>query len=167
MVKLIVSDVDGTLLPEGTAEINPEIYEVVLRLKERGIVFAVASGRQEKSIKSMFAPISNDIYFISNNGGCVTYRNSVLVCRTFKRKTAKDILDYVRRIKNAFYLVTTPEGDYTDCQDSEMMNWLQKGYRIYIDRICDVMGVADRMVKISAFVKERCGTGGKSGKGVF
>ena len=37
MIKLIASDIDGTLLPEGTDKINPEIFEVIRKLKEKGI----------------------------------------------------------------------------------------------------------------------------------
>lgn len=44
MIKLICSDIDGTLLPEGTAEINPEIFAVIRKLKEKDIIFAAASG---------------------------------------------------------------------------------------------------------------------------
>ena len=50
MIKLIASDVDGTLLPEGTADLNAELYDVILKLKEKGIVFAAASGRQGNSV---------------------------------------------------------------------------------------------------------------------
>ncbi len=46
MIKLIASDIDGTLVKDGTNVLNPEIYEVILKLKERGIQFAAASGRQ-------------------------------------------------------------------------------------------------------------------------
>ena len=44
MIKLICSDIDGTLLPEGTAEINPEIFDVIRKLKEKDIIFAAANG---------------------------------------------------------------------------------------------------------------------------
>ncbi len=30
MIKLIVSDIDGTLVPEGTHDIDPELYSVIL-----------------------------------------------------------------------------------------------------------------------------------------
>lgn len=159
MIKLIASDVDGTLLPEGTAELNPELYEVILKLKEKGIVFAAASGRQENSIRTVFAPIVDDIYLISNNGGYVTYQNQILVCRTFDREIAKEILTYIRKMENVFYLATSPDGDYTDCQDKEMLEWLKEGYRIHINRIDDVMEKADRLVKISAFAKGRDAAG--------
>ena len=45
MIKLIVSDVDGTLVEDGSADINPELFEVILKLREKGIQFAIASGR--------------------------------------------------------------------------------------------------------------------------
>ena len=47
MIKLIASDIDGTLVLDGTNKLNPEIFEVVLKLKEKGIQFAAASGRTD------------------------------------------------------------------------------------------------------------------------
>ena len=43
MIKLIASDVDGTLLPEGTADLNPELYDVILKLKEKGIFVGIVT----------------------------------------------------------------------------------------------------------------------------
>ena len=31
MVKLIMTDIDGTLIPDGTMDINPEYFEVIER----------------------------------------------------------------------------------------------------------------------------------------
>ena len=45
MIKLIASDIDGTLVHDGTHELNPELCDVILQLKEKGIQFAAASGR--------------------------------------------------------------------------------------------------------------------------
>lgn len=44
MIKLVVTDIDGTLLPEGTDHLNPELFDVIRALKENGIQFAVGSG---------------------------------------------------------------------------------------------------------------------------
>ena len=45
MVKLIMTDIDGTLIPDVTMDINPEYFEVIEKLVEKGIIFVVASGR--------------------------------------------------------------------------------------------------------------------------
>ena len=54
MIKLIVSDIDGTLVPEGNTDLNPEYLEVIKKLTEKGIVFAAASGRHASSINAVF-----------------------------------------------------------------------------------------------------------------
>ena len=33
MIKLIVSDIDGTLVPEGTNDVNPEIFPLIRSLR--------------------------------------------------------------------------------------------------------------------------------------
>ena len=44
MIKLIATDLDDTILPEGTFDLNPEYYEVIRELKKKGILFAASSG---------------------------------------------------------------------------------------------------------------------------
>ena len=65
MIKLIASDIDGTLLPEGTHRLNPEIFQVIQKLKEKGVLFAAASGRHYISMSRLFEPVKNDIIFIT------------------------------------------------------------------------------------------------------
>ena len=61
MIKLIVCDVDDTLLPEGTMHLNPEYFTVIKELQKRGVTFVGASGRQKVSIRKVFEPIQNEI----------------------------------------------------------------------------------------------------------
>ncbi len=63
MIKLIASDIDGTLVKDGCHDINPELYDVILKLREKGIQFAAASGRQWVSIESIFDPIKEKISY--------------------------------------------------------------------------------------------------------
>lgn len=57
MIKLVASDIDGTLVPEGTTSINPEFYEIIRKLKEKGILFVGASGRQYSSMRALLDPV--------------------------------------------------------------------------------------------------------------
>ena len=45
-IKLICSDIDGTLLQYGKQELEDEIFEQIRELHRRGILFCPASGRQ-------------------------------------------------------------------------------------------------------------------------
>ena len=68
MIQYIASDLDGTLLPDGGQDMNPEIFDLILQLKERGIRFIAASGRQYHSIRQLFLPVQEDISYITENG---------------------------------------------------------------------------------------------------
>ena len=57
MIRLIASDIDGTLLQRGATEIPQEVFEAIRELKQRGIYFCAASGRRYDSLRELFAPV--------------------------------------------------------------------------------------------------------------
>ena len=61
MIKLIVSDLDGTLVEDGGGVLNPEYFSQIRRLKKAGILFAAVSGRSYSSLEKLFAPVIDDI----------------------------------------------------------------------------------------------------------
>lgn len=69
MIKMIFTDIDGTLVPDGSMDLNPEYYDVINKLHDKGIEVAVASGRHAGSVKKLFAPVLDKIWIISQNGG--------------------------------------------------------------------------------------------------
>ena len=68
MIKLIASDIDGTLVKDGEHELNPEFFDVILKLRKKGIQFAAASGRQWASIEAIMEPIKEKVFYLSDNG---------------------------------------------------------------------------------------------------
>ena len=60
MIKLIASDIDGTLVKDGTLAIDGEYMEVIGRLIDKGIVFVACSGVRENCL-----PLSQTDCFIS------------------------------------------------------------------------------------------------------
>ena len=70
-IRLIASDIDGTLLQNGAMEIPGEIFEQIHRLERRGILFCPASGRQYKSLRQLFAPVADKVPFLCENGAVV------------------------------------------------------------------------------------------------
>lgn len=70
-VRLIASDIDGTLLQGGETAISPVIFEEIFRLRERGILFCPASGRQYSSLRRLFAPAADILPFLCENGAVV------------------------------------------------------------------------------------------------
>ena len=57
MIKLVASDLDGTLLHNYQQTVPKEIYDTIKALHEKGIIFTAASGRQYANIRRLFAPL--------------------------------------------------------------------------------------------------------------
>ena len=68
MIKLIVSDIDGTLLPYGQLALRPSLFSVIRALGERGVIFCPASGRQFHSLRKLFAPVGEELTYLCENG---------------------------------------------------------------------------------------------------
>ena len=83
MIKLIATDVDGTLVKDGTMQIDPEYMTVIKELVQKGIIFAVCSGRQFISERKLFAPIKDQLLYITDGGKLCL----VLPCRGEERRT--------------------------------------------------------------------------------
>ena len=86
MIKLIATDVDGTLVKDGTLLIDPEYMTVVSRLVDQGIYFVVCSGRQFSSEQKLFAPIKDRLLYISDGGTVVRTPEKIL--KTYPMETA-------------------------------------------------------------------------------
>ena len=71
MIRLIASDIDGTLLQNGASAIPREIFGHIRRLEEEGILFCPASGRQYASLRKPFAPVADKVPFLCENGAVV------------------------------------------------------------------------------------------------
>ena len=74
MIKLIACDMDGTLL-DSAKRLPAELPEVIAKLKERGVLFCVASGRQYASLRRDFDAYADDMLFICENGALVMQRD--------------------------------------------------------------------------------------------
>ena len=82
MIKLIASDLDGTLLLNGAQKLPEDIFPLIRRLKEMGILFAAASGRQYNNMKRLFAPVVSDMAFICENGAVAFWKDELLLTGT-------------------------------------------------------------------------------------
>ena len=157
MIKLVASDIDGTLLPEGTAQINPEIFEVIRKLKERDILFAAASGRHYTSMSKLFEPVKNDIIFITENGAYVCCRGYTMLEQVLNWEQVCQWVREVRRIPGTSFTLDTKEGFYTESSDPEFLALIRKGYRSRIDQVEDALSRELKVNKMAVYRKENIG----------
>ena len=90
-IRLICSDLDGTLLPYGQNAISEQIITQVRALAGRGVLFCPASGRQYTSLCKLFAPVADQCVYLCENGGVVCKDGRVLAKTPMPRPLAEEI----------------------------------------------------------------------------
>lgn len=92
MIKLIASDLDGTLLQNGAQSLPEGVIPFIEELAvKHGILFVAASGRQYPNLVRLFGSASKHMAFICENGSLVFYRDKLLAGHPMDRETALTI----------------------------------------------------------------------------
>ena len=92
MIKIIFSDMDGTLLTS-TNNLPDGFREIISELKKRGVIFAPASGRQYFSLVSYFEKYAEDFLFIADGGAVVMRGDKEIYSNTLSWEDIKIILE--------------------------------------------------------------------------
>lgn len=151
MIKLVVTDIDGTLLPEGTDQLNPELFDAIRALKKKGIAFAVASGRQYMSMRYLFAPVLDDVIFIAENGSNVMYQGKNLSSNFMKPEQAKAVVEYLRTLDGCTTVLSVPECMYVEQKNEEVIALLENGYHNEVRIVEDLMPLCDHTNKLCVY----------------
>ncbi len=130
MIRMIASDIDGTLVRESSHHINPEYFDVIRALKAKGIRFCACSGRQYKSILELFKPVANDIYFIAENGGLLRTSKEILFQWAIEEKYIHPLISDIRRETDMSITVAKADCTYTECgTDKNPYVYLRDSYK--------------------------------------
>ncbi len=99
MIKLIVTDMDGTLLDDNH-KINDEFWSVFEKVRKKEIKFAVASGRQYYKLYENFKKVKEDIIFLAENGTYIVENEKEIYSKTIDKKGVSDLLELSKKIEN-------------------------------------------------------------------
>ena len=93
-IKLVVTDMDGTLL-NSNHEVSDLFFELFEKLQKHNILFVAASGRPHYSITGKLNTIKDDIIIIAENGGIVSKNENVLLSIPIKKNSLYKIEDLI------------------------------------------------------------------------
>ncbi|MBO7385307.1 MAG: HAD hydrolase family protein, partial [Clostridia bacterium] len=94
MIRMIVSDIDGTLMPIG-GRMSPRTLDTIRRCAEAGILFVLASGRTFLNTARVALDAGLDCPVISANGGRADAhpRESPIYEDRMEEQTARRVCD--------------------------------------------------------------------------
>lgn len=147
MIKLIASDLDGTLLePDGTL---PEgIFETIEELSALGIRFIAASGRQYANLQRLFQPVWKQMAFVCENGAVNVIDDKIIGVVPIADDMAQEL---VRDIQDAGMnlLISGKRNSYVLNQNRAFTDDIIYRLRNNAAVINDVSEICEPMLKIS------------------
>ncbi|PID34499.1 MAG: HAD family hydrolase, partial [candidate division SR1 bacterium] len=152
-IKLIVSDMDGTLLDK-EGNITQEFWDILPMLEKKGVKFAVASGRQYATLKAMFADAQQDIIFIAENGGLVSYQDEILAIAEMPKTELKEMIHISRQQEGSCFLISGEKSAYIEQPDSEeSLAEIQKYFHKLeiVEDLTKIDEYDDRIVKLTSY----------------
>ena len=90
-IKLIASDLDGTLLQNHMQSCSEKAIRLIQELTKKDILFVPASGRQYFNLYNMFKEVQGDLMYLCENGSLVMYHDEVFLKHQFERELALEI----------------------------------------------------------------------------
>lgn len=155
MIRLVASDIDGTLIRDSTPDLYPEMEAAIGALAQKGILFCAASGRQYFSIQNVFRNVQEDMVIISENGAQVSYRGESISLTLMKREYAEEIVHQLRAYRDTCdMVVSTPKGSLIESKNKEFIDLLTYGYRNRFTLVRDVLEEDAEIIKIAMYQKE-------------
>ena len=148
-IKLIVTDVDDTLVPESHMDLNPEYFEVIRKLQEKGVMFAGASGRQKISVKKVFAPIQDEIAYLADNGTDIE-TTDFSVSMKFEEEDYKKLAQELEALGGEFqYMPCKPDWGFVD-EKAEDFYKLFERYGFQMKEVKDLVQL-ENICKVSLY----------------
>ncbi len=146
-IKFIASDMDGTLLDQ-YGRLDPDFFDLVLQLEDKGILFSAASGRQYYSLRDTFAPVQDRILYVAENGTLVMHQDKELYSCTIPKSEIAEIVQAARAIEGAHIVLCGKHSAYIEVQGQKTLEEFQKYYHRckYVD---DLLEVDDDFLKVA------------------
>lgn len=150
MIKLIASDVDGTLVRDASPEIYDEIIETIKELRKRDIIFCIASGRQCSSIEKLFHEVKDDLIYIADNGAHVKCRGKDLHIVNMNPDYLPELMNDLRGFGGCEMICEGPGITYTESKNQDFIDFITTQYRCDFEQVDDVLK-KDNIIKASIF----------------
>ncbi len=147
MIKLIATDMDGTLLNE-RGELPTDFEDVYKTLKRQGIHWVVASGRPYPTLKLQFGKLGEEMLFIAENGALVMEGNKRLASHAMEGELAKELISLGQSIEGVSVVVCTPKIAYIKEPPEEAMREIEKYYKKY-EKVEDLLAVEEPILKVT------------------
>lgn len=154
-IKLIATDVDGTLVKDSSREVYDEMIEVIRSLRDAGIHFVIASGRQYGSIRKMFEHTERKLCYIAENGAHIIVNGENFSVTKMNRDYVEEIMADFRGLysEGCHVVASTANGCYLESKDEAFIHLISEEYRNDVTLTEDILKADADIIKLAVYKK--------------
>ena len=154
MIRLVASDIDGTLLQGGARALSDELFGLIRVLKKRGILFCAASGRQYRSMRALFAQAEDDIAYLCENGAIVYRGGSVVSKLAMERADALALIGQIQAQEQCEVLISGADTSYLIPKHPDYVDHIRYFVGNHITRVKRAQDIPEDILKVSAYCRD-------------
>lgn len=147
MTRLVVTDMDGTLLDD-RRNLPENIWQIIEELHGKGILFAVASGRQYQTLADIFKPVSDKMLFMAENGTIVVHRSEIISIDALDKQLLGRLIATGRTLENCNLILCGAKTAYVESSDERFLNHA-RDYFHHIELVDDLLKVTADTLKFT------------------
>lgn len=154
-IRLVATDVDGTLVKDSSREVGSEIIEAIQKLTDQGIYVTIASGRQYGSIRRMFEPAQRNLLFIAENGAHIVKDGKTYALTKMERSYVEEIMADLRSLydRGCHVVASTSRGCFLESKDEDFIRLISESYRNDVTLTEDILAENAEFVKLAVYHK--------------
>jgi len=168
-VAAVLADVDGTLVTRDKV-VTPRAIEAIEKLHERGVLFAITSGRPPRGMRMLVRPLEMRGPMAAFNGGIIVQPDMTIVDeRTIPADIAPSVIDTIRAhglypwiYRETEWYVTDPKAPHAarEAATVQFQPTVVPSYDGLLDRAVKIVGVSDdhdKVARCETAVQQRYG----------
>ncbi|MBM7366325.1 Cof-type HAD-IIB family hydrolase [Gordonia hydrophobica] len=152
-IRLVVSDMDGTLLDDA-GRVPEAFWPLLADMTARGIAFVPASGRQYYTLAEIFAPHPGSLSYIAENGSMVMHDGELLASSNIDPSVTAAVVDTVRAAAAAgrrlYLIVHRIDGAFIESEDDHFIGHARH-YCARLEHVADQSEIPGDAVKLAIF----------------
>ncbi len=150
-IRLIASDLDGTLLLNGAQSLQPGTCRLIHSLNQKGIGFLAASGRQYPNLQRLFAPIRNEIGYLCENGCLSFFEGEMIYQEKMSWELGQEIMQAIWEREGCEILLSGVNTSYLQPKKMSYYYHMKDVVKNNVTLVPDIFKVQEDYMKISVY----------------
>ncbi|CQR55655.1 HAD-IIB family hydrolase [Paenibacillus riograndensis] len=149
MIKLVLTDMDGTFL-NSNGDFNRELYQDVKKIMQKqGVIFAPVTGKQCERVEELFGDDANDLWILGDSATRIKHNREFVYENLLSNKLGLEIIQQLEEISlDHIIIACTRKGAVI--KDTVPTDIVRKSYA-QVRQVADFKELNDDFVKITVY----------------